>query len=175
MKHTVKGRRASTNDTLVDYLKSTIQSGASLLDLGCGPKLYSNALRDLCDPVLTVDAWSWVQPVVVADLETTSLHEITDQSWDYILMLDFIEHLDKTAGLRLIQEAKLIARRGIVLLTPMESIWTDNHEHVDDPRLWSHGNTYDLHKSLWHPDDFEGWQRIALPKLDNYFVGYYAP
>lgn len=174
MKHTVKGRRASTNDALVDHLRSTIQPGTSLLDLGCGPKLYSNALRDLCDPVLTVDAWSWVEPDIVANLETTPLHEITDQTWDYVLMLDFIEHLERQAGLALIEQVKAQTRRGIFLLTPMEEIWTDNHEHVDDPRLWSHGNTYDLHKSLWRPEDFAGWQRIALPRLQNYFVGFYA-
>jgi hypothetical protein len=89
-------------------------------------------------------------------------------------MLDFIEHLNKQAGLELIEQVKAQTRRGIFLLTPMEEIWTDNHEHVDDPRLWSHGNTYDLHKSLWRPEDFPGWQSIALPKLQNYFVGYYA-
>ena len=174
MKHTVKGRRASTNDALVEYLRCTIQPGTSLLDLGCGPKLYSNALRDLCAPVLTVDAWSWVEPDIVANLETTPLHEITDQTWDYVLMLDFIEHLDKQAGLGLIEQVKSQTRRGIFLLTPMEEIWTNNQEHVDDPRLWSHGNQYDLHKSLWRPEDFLGWQNITLPKLQNYFVGYYA-
>lgn len=175
MKHTIKGRRASSNDTLIAHLRNNITPGSSLLDLGCGPKLYSNALRDLCDPILTVDAWSWVEPDVVADLETTRLREITDQSWDYVLMLDFIEHLDKQAGLDLIEQVKAQTHCGIFLLTPMESIWTDNHEHVDDPRLWSHGNSYDLHKSLWHPEDFEGWQRISLSKLDNYFVGFYVP
>lgn len=174
MKHTVKGRRASTNDHLVAYLRDHIQPGSSLLDLGCGPKLYSNALRDLCDPVLTVDAWSWVEPDIVADLETTALRDITDQTWDYVLMLDFIEHLDKQAGTNLIEQVKTQTRRGIFLLTPMPQIWTDNHQHVDDPRLWSHGNTYDLHKSMWSLEDFTDWQKIVLPKLENYFIGYYA-
>lgn len=175
MKHTIKGRRASSNDNLVAYLRQNIVPGSSLLDLGCGPKLYSDALRDLCDPVLTVDAWSWVEPDIVADLETTALRDITDLTWDYVLMLDFIEHLDKQAGLDLIRQVQTQTKRAIFLLTPMEEIWTDNHENVDDPRLWSHGNTYDLHKSLWSVADFKGWQRIMLPKLENYFVGVYAP
>jgi hypothetical protein len=174
MKHDIKGKRASSNDNLVAHLRSCISSGSSLLDLGCGPKLYSTALKDLCDPILTVDAWDWVEPDIVANLETTPLSAITDQRWDYVLMLDFIEHLDKDAGLDLIDQVKKITNRGIFLLTPMDTIWTDNSEHVDDPRLWSHGNNYDLHKSLWHPEDFLGWQRINLPKLDNYYVGYYA-
>lgn len=173
MKHNVKGRRASTNDNLVNYLISNVDQNSTVLDLGCGPKLYSNALKHKCSRILTVDAWDWVEPDVVADLEVTDLADITDQRWDYILMLDFIEHLDKTAGHRLIEQAKAVANLGIFLLTPMASIWTDNSEHVEDPRLWSHGNQYDLHKSLWYPEDFTGWQRIHLPKLENYFVGYY--
>jgi cyclopropane fatty-acyl-phospholipid synthase-like methyltransferase len=174
MKHDIKGKRASSNDNLVEHLKNNIVPGSSLLDLGCGPKLYSDALREICRPVLTVDAWSWVEPDIVADLETTSLSDITDQRWDYVLMLDFIEHLGKDAGLDLIDQVKKITNRGIFLLTPMEEIWTDNSEHVEDPRLWSHGNSFDLHKSMWYPEDFLGWQRIQLPKLQNYFVGYYA-
>jgi 2-polyprenyl-3-methyl-5-hydroxy-6-metoxy-1,4-benzoquinol methylase len=174
VKHKFKDKRASSNDHLVAWLRQNIKPNSSLLDLGCGPKLYSNRVRDLCDPVLTVDAWSWVEPDVVADLETTSLHHVTHQRWDYVLMLDFIEHLDKSAGQRLITEAMQIANRGIFLLTPLQQIWTDNSEHVDDEKLWSYGNNYDLHKSVWHPDDFAGWQRAHLPKLDNYYVGFYA-
>lgn len=175
MKHVVKGKRASTNDQLIAFLRQQIKPGSSLLDLGCGPKLYSDALKDLCDHILTVDAWSWVEPDVVANLEITPLKDVTTKNWDYVLMLDFVEHLDKARGLDLIEQVKAQVNHGIFLLTPMEEIWTDNSEHVEDPRLWSHGNSYDLHKSVWSPADFVGWQRISLPKLDNYFVGYYAP
>ena len=55
----------------------------------------------------------------------------------------------------------------------MEEIWTENHEHVDDPRLWCHGNKYDLHKSIWTRNDFVGWTSIDLPKFENYYIGYY--
>lgn len=174
MKHRFKNKRASTNDALIDWLREHVKSG-SLLDLGCGPKLYSDALRDRCDPVLTVDAWNWVEPDVVADLETTALTDITDQRWDYILMLDFIEHLTKPAGLELITQAKQLVNKKIILLTPMESIWTDNSHNVADSKLWCHGNQFDLHKSLWTMDDFADWHPIRITQLDNYFVGYYAP
>jgi predicted TPR repeat methyltransferase len=172
MKHQFKQKRASSNDALIDWLKQNTKSG-SLLDLGCGPKLYSDALRDRCDPVLTVDAWAWVDPDIVADLETTPLSEITDQRWDYVLMLDFIEHLDKSAGQRLIDQVKQIVNRRIFLLTPMEAIWTDNTHHVKDSTLWCHGNEYDVHKSLWTPADFADWTRVTVGKLHDYFVGYY--
>lgn len=174
MKHKVKGKRASSNDQLIEYLQASIEPNCSLLDLGCGPKLYSNAVKDRCARILTVDAWAWVEPDVVADLETVSLDQITRDRWDYILMLDFVEHLDKSSAKRLLDQCCAVVDKKIFVLTPLQSIWTDNHEHVEDPRLWCYGNEYDLHKSLWTPEDFPGWTQITLPSLQNYYVGYYA-
>lgn len=171
--HTIKGKLAFSNDDLVAYLQSEVILGSSLLDLGCGPKMYSDPLREQCGRMLTVDAWAWVEPDVVADLETTTITDITLDRWDYVLMLDFIEHLSKDAGLRLIEQVKQITNRLIFLLTPMEEIWTENHENVDNLELWSHGNGYNLHKSLWVPEDFVGFNRISIRGLDNYYIGYY--
>jgi len=174
MKHKVKGKRAFSNDELVAYLQAEVAPGSSLLDLGCGPKMYSNPLLDQCSRVLTVDAWEWVEPDVVANLETTPVKDITSDRWDYVLMLDFIEHLDKAAGLLLIEQVKQITNRRIFLLTPMAAIWTENHENVENPELWCHGNEYDLHKSLWTPEDFAGFTRVYIKGFDDYYVGYYG-
>jgi len=174
MKHKIKGKRAFSNDQLVAYLKKSVVPGSTLLDLGSGPKLYSDPLREQCSRIVTVDAWDWVEPDIVANLETTALKDIVSDTFDYILMLDFIEHLDKDAGISLIEQAKAQCRKRIILLTPMEEIWTENHENVDNPELWCHGNSYDIHKSLWRPEDFVGFTRISLAGFDNYYVGYYA-
>lgn len=171
MKHQIKGKRAFSNDALVRYLQSTIEPGSSVLDLGCGPKLYSDALRSQSSRVLTVDAWDWVEPDVVADLETTDLCAVTSDRFDYVLMLDFIEHLSREAGLGLIAAAKTQCDRGIILLTPMEQIWTENHENVDNPDLWCHGNQYDLHRSLWCRDDFRDFAAVTITGFQDYFVG----
>jgi predicted TPR repeat methyltransferase len=58
MKHKIKGKRAFSNDQLVEYLKTTVVPGSTVLDLGCGPKLYSDPLRAQCSRILTVDAWA---------------------------------------------------------------------------------------------------------------------
>jgi hypothetical protein len=173
MKHKIKGKRAWSDDNLVAYLQNEVASESTLLDLGCGPKLYSNPLREQCSRVLTVDAWDWVEPDIVANLETTPVKDITADRWDYVLMLDFIEHLDKQAGLSLIEQVKQITNKRIFLLTPMAAIWTENHENVDNPELWCHGNTYDIHKSLWTPEDFTGFTRVFITGFDDYYVGYY--
>lgn len=175
MKHTIKGKRAFTNDALVAYLRETIEPQSSVLDLGCGPKLYSDAVLDQSSRVMTVDAWHWVEPDVVADLETTALGDITSDSFDYVLMLDFIEHLTREAGLRLIAQAQAQCIKKIILLTPMAEIWTENHENVDNPQLWCHGNQYDLHRSLWQPQDFVDFVPIHITGFEKYYVAYWSP
>jgi 2-polyprenyl-3-methyl-5-hydroxy-6-metoxy-1,4-benzoquinol methylase len=173
LKHVIKGKRAFSNDLLVGYLMGAIQPNSTVLDLGCGPKMYSDPLKSQCSSVITVDGWAWVEPDIVANLETTPLTEIVADKFDYILMLDFIEHVDKQAGLRLIEDCKQQVNCKIFLLTPLESIWTSNHENVNNPELWCHGNELDVHKSLWSPNDFEGWTRINLRGFDDYYVGFY--
>lgn len=176
MKHTVKGRHATTNDDLVAWLSNIIEPGSTLLDIGCGPKLYSDSLKHLCETVITIDAWEWVEPDIVADLETQSLLDVVSHNVDYILMLDFVEHLDKSAAQRLIDECKQICNKKIILLTPLEQIWNDNRENVENKKLWCYGNRYDLHKSLWSAEDFQEWTAVRIDSnglLDDYYIGYY--
>lgn len=174
MKHVINGKRASSNDQLMNYLNSTITEGDSLLDLGCGPKLYSDPFKNVCKKILTVDAWESVNPDIVADLEKVDIVSlVNNEKFDYVLMIDFIEHLEKSAGLALIENVKKITNKKIILLTPLEEIWDDNHKNVNDPSLWCYGNNYDLHKSLWFRTDFNNWTDLALPGLSSYFVGVY--
>jgi hypothetical protein len=175
MKHIIDGKRASSNDQLMKYLHSIIKEGSSLLDLGCGPKLYSDPFKDKCKKIVTIDAWESVNPDFVADLETVDLHTLLGgEKFDYVLMIDFIEHLEKDAGLRLIESVKALTNKKIILLTPLEEIWDDNHKNVNDPKLWCYGNTFDIHKSLWHNEDFAEWTSLDLPGLHQYFVGVFS-
>ncbi len=174
MKHNINGKRASSNDELMRYLDSVVKEGDSILDLGCGPKLYSDPFKDRCSKIITIDAWESVNPDFVADLETVDLNTLLGgEKFDYVLMIDFIEHLDKDAGIRLLDSVKTLTTKKIVLLTPLEEIWDDNHKNVNDPRLWCYGNTFDIHKSLWHKEDFTDWTPLDLPSLCHYFVGVF--
>ena len=176
MKHIINGKRASSNDHIMKYLNDRIEPGSTILDLGCGPKLYSSPFISKCSKIVTVDAWANVEPDIVADLEKTSVFDITKgEKFDYVLMIDFIEHLEKNIGLRLIENVKKICNKEIILLTPLEEIWTDNHENVEDESLWCYGNKFDIHKSLWHRSDFKDWNNLKLPGLDNYFIGAFNP
>lgn len=175
MKHDIDGKIGYTNDHLLNFLLSEIEPNSTLLDIGCGPKLYSTPFMSICKSVLTIDAWESVNPDIVADVEKISLFNIVNsKKFDYILLIDFIEHLEKEAGLRLINECKQLVNKKIFLLTPLESIWTDNKHHVEDENLWCYGNHYDLHKSVWSHNDFSDWSEIKLKALKNFYFGYYS-
>lgn len=174
MKHTIKGRRAFTNDRLLQFVNSIVTDNSTVLDLGCGPGLYSNPLRSRCQRVVSVDAWDWVEPDIVADLENTALTDIVSDRFDFVLMLDFIEHLDRAAGARLMADAQAQCDGVLILLTPLEQIWTENHENVDNHELWCYGNRYDIHKSLWRSEDFVGFQQHVVPSLEDYFLGTWS-
>lgn len=175
MKHSINGKIGYTNDYLLSFLTANILPDSTLLDIGCGPKLYSTPLLSICKNILTIDAWESVHPDIVADLEQTSLIDILGkQKFDYILLIDFIEHLEKNNGIRLIEECKKLVNKKIFLLTPLEQIWNDNKHHVDDERLWCHGNQFDLHKSIWSHNDFVGWTEVKLQTLKDFYFGYYS-
>lgn len=148
---------------LEDLILAQIEPNDTILDIGCGIR---NQTRKL-DPsrVTSLDAWEKVNPDVLIDLEKEKL-PFPENSFDVILMIDFIEHLDKPRGIELIEECKIIARKKIVLWTP--TFWTDNSVNVNNPDLWCYGNKYDYHKSLWTAEDFkDGWTEI--PQNDYYF------
>jgi 2-polyprenyl-3-methyl-5-hydroxy-6-metoxy-1,4-benzoquinol methylase len=177
VKHIINGKKASSNDEVMEFLSSLIKEGDTLLDLGCGPKLYSTPFNDRCKKILTVDAWESVNPDIVADLEKEDLISVVNnEKFDYILMLDFIEHIEKSAGIRLIEAAKKITNKKIILLTPLEEIWDSNHKNVNDPSLWCYGNSFDLHKSVWAKNDFVdlGWNSVNLTGLEKYFIGTFS-
>lgn len=158
------------NGEIYNFTRSYIKGG-SLLDIGCGPKEYSNPFRGICHRIETVDAWAKLQPDHLIDLEKEGLERFKDEEFDNVLMIDFIEHLGKERGKFILEEAKRVCNNRICLLTPLW--WTDNEENVNDPTLWCYGNEFDKHKSLWTLEDFAGWTRVELPSLKNYFFGYW--
>lgn len=74
-----------------------------------------------------------------------------DQTYDTVLLIELIEHLEEIAGLNLILEAKRVARHRVVLSTPNFSSLRPGHETITG------FNAMEAHVSYW--------KRRALKKL----------
>lgn len=145
-------------------LSSFINKDDTVLDIGCGIKEYSYIGK-----TTTVDAWDKLTPDYLLDV-TKEPMPFKENSFDYILMIDFIEHLEKEDGIKLLESCKKIVKNKIFIFTP--SYFVDNGVNVNDPNCWAYGNKYDYHKSLWLLDDFPDWTVIA--HNDQYYFGYWT-
>jgi hypothetical protein len=151
---------------VIDMVNYYTKEG-NILDIGCGDKLMSNQI--LNRNILMVDGFEPFKPDKVLDLNITPL-PFTDNSYDTILMLDLIEHLDKDKGEALLADLKRIATKRIILLTPLW--WDDNSHNVTNPTSSYYGNEYDRHRSLWILEDFKDCTRLTtLTNLQHYFFG----
>jgi glycosyltransferase involved in cell wall biosynthesis len=132
---------------------------STILDIGCGSKELHQFIKN--KNIITVDAWEKCDPHILINLQLNKL-PYKNKTFNISLMTDFVEHLTKERGLELIEEIKKITKDYIILLTPL--FWTNNHENVNNPKMWSYGNLYDGHLSLWTVEDFNnlGFRRISL-------------
>ena len=160
-----------------DLLDKYIKPNTKVIDIGCGDKQYSRYVETKECNVTTVDAWIDTNPDFLVDLELSPL-PFKDNSFDSALMIDVIEHLTKEGGERLLKEVQRVVKTNIILTTPLW--WSDNKHNVENPKLWCYGNDYDLHKSLWTPEDFDGredggdWVRDHggyFEKYEYFYVG----
>lgn len=136
-------------------LKKIIRHSDTVLDLGCGDKMSFRGLQ--CRNYVGVDIWKTAKADVKHDLKTFP-YPFKDGSFDVVTALDCIEHLKRDEGKKMLAEMERIARRLLVIFTPEE--FRDNKENVYKEGLWSTGNTFNIHQSLWTKEDFQGWKPL---------------
>ncbi|MFN3476386.1 MAG: hypothetical protein ACK4Z6_02365 [Candidatus Methylomirabilales bacterium] len=69
------------------------------------------------------------------------------QPYDLVFGTDILEHFTKEEGWAFVREAEALARQGVLLVTPAI-------EFEQGPIF---GNPYEIHRSVWTPDDFAAW------------------
>ena len=151
------------------FIANNISESDEVLDVGSGDKSNQSFK---CSKIISIDAWEKVNPDVLVDLNKENI-PFDPNSFDVVLMIDFIEHLEKENGRLRIKEAIEIARKKVILLTPLW--WDDNKDNTENSNLWCYNNPYNYHKSLWTIKDFDGWMEIeGIDGLNNYFLGTYS-
>ncbi len=151
-----------------NYLNITnlIPKDSTVLDLACG---CGNPFKSLKFPLLVgVDIFKKKFYMPEYDLVIFyDVRKITDlfleKSFDVVIAIDAIEHLEKEEGFKLIEDAEKLARKKVIFFSPL--IWSKNKAAVENPNYWSYGNPYNYHKSSWNSNDFtqRGYKIVPHP------------
>ena len=132
-----------------------------VISLGCGIGITESNFK--CDSIDGVDIfdyrlnhflknWNAVKGnFTIGDIRKID-KIVKEKSYDVVLNLDVIEHLEKEEGWKLIKDAESIATKAVVFYTPIK--WDTNEKATTDKTLWNYGNNYNLHKSLWTVREF---------------------
>ncbi len=134
-------------------LEKELDGMQTVLDVGCGSwsplakvkKNFKSVGIDMYKPS-------------IEELRKTKIHDeykignvlklrtyFKPKSFDAVIALDVIEHLEKEEGYELLSQMESIARKKVIILTPFG--FTEQHP--------SDGNPYQIHKSGWYIDDFK--------------------
>lgn len=145
----------------------------SVLDVGCGadspiarvPKTFYLEGIDVFEESINTSKKNKIHDkYVLSDIR--KIDKIyKSKSFDGIVALDVIEHLDKKDSIELIKKMENIAKKRVVLLTPNGFYHQDAYDN----------NPYQVHKSEWKVDDLKklGYKVYGLRGL-KYLRGEYA-
>ena len=132
--------------------REVVGSCATLLDIGCGRnspiRRFSRRLErtvgvDLFDGYLAQSREAAIHSEYrqVDALEVDTV--FGPRSFDCVVALDLIEHLEKPQGLRLLEAMERVARRKVIVFTPNGFL----------PQAPYHDNPWQAHRSGWHVDE----------------------
>jgi len=143
----------------------------TVLDVGCGinPQEYLRPVVHICCEPFHQYV-ERLQQIVSA--RTDRIYVLMEASWDEVVrifppssvdtvfLVDVVEHLEKEEGRRLLSQTEHIARRQLVVFTPLG--YMPQH-HSDGKDAWGlDGAAWQEHRSGWLPEEFdESWQVLA--------------
>jgi ubiquinone/menaquinone biosynthesis C-methylase UbiE len=130
---------------LVIILRGELQGCESFLDLGCGrdspvryfSKEFKSTGVDAFEPYIEESRRKGIHDeYLVMDLRCLSFKP---KSFDAVLALDVLEHMEKKEGERFLKDIERIAKKKVVVFTTNGFV---KQEEVD-------GNRYQVHKTGW--------------------------
>jgi SAM-dependent methyltransferase len=156
----------------IDELERALTGCESVLDIACGssspikhlPKNFHAVGCDMFPEAIEksrkVGIHDQYFQMNVLDLDKN----FSPKSYDCVLALDLIEHLEKEEGLRLIAMMERVARKRVIIFTPNGFL----------PQREFGGNVWQVHKSGWSVKEMEergfrvigilGWKRLRGEK-----------
>ena len=140
---------------LGELLQEKIGPDDNILDLGCGIQQAIDGIK--AKSMLGIDIWDVYlneikDKINTIKLSMSELDRFMDGSYDVVICLDVVEHLEKELALKVIDECKRICRKKAIIYTPSE--FKDNMDSIHNS--WNLGeNPYQKHICVLGMDDFE--------------------
>lgn len=132
-------------------IEEELSDCATVVDLGCGPLSPLRKIRgktligvDVHEPSIELSRQRNIHNSYFTGTAEEFLAERGENSVDAIVMLDLIEHFQKSAGLRLLQVAEAVARKKVLIFTPSGFV----------PQPPTPENPWQEHKSGWTSSEF---------------------
>lgn len=143
-------------------IKGKIKRSVSSIDIGCGikPNNLLKTKQHICvEPFieyvnLIKDLIPFERYIILNATWEKALILFPDKSIDNIIFSDVIEHLEKNDGIALINECERIAKKQIILFTPLGFM----PQVIEEDKMdgWGmKGGSFQEHKSGWNLDDFD--------------------
>ncbi|HBG06064.1 MAG: hypothetical protein A2075_04250 [Geobacteraceae bacterium GWC2_58_44] len=161
-------------DKLFPAAIETLVEPDVVLDIGCGimPQKYVRPRVHICcepfgqyvEHLQQKVALEYDRSYVVVNAPWSEAVKIfPPKSVDTVFLVDVIEHLEKSEALDLLRRTEALARKQVVLFTPLGFL---PQEDLDGKDAWGlDGGAWQEHKSGWSPEDFDASWRIYASKV----------
>lgn len=148
--------RAIFPDDLHSHLKRDLKDCQSVLDLGCGPnsliKNYTIPFKvgvELFEPYLEETIKKGIHNEYIKE-DITKVN-FPQKSFDAVIMIDVLEHLNKEDGHALLKKIEGWVKKRIIIFTPNGYIWQGDEDHY----CHTSSNKLQEHKSGWTAKEFK--------------------
>lgn len=153
---------------LGEIVQKIVTDKDTVLDLGCGIMQATIGLQ--CKSIIGVDIFprylekiKHLHPTI--HLSVTESCVFLDQSFDVVICLDVLEHLEKSEAMQTVRECKRICRKASILYTPQ--VFRPNYQAPGG--AWGLGdNIYQLHKCILLRHELESEEyKVTVPEFNN--------
>lgn len=163
----------------------------SLLDIGCGfnlpiKKVTSRMVQsvglDVFEPSLEKAKTHSTHSEFVLEDVKVYLEKMPDKSFDCVMALDLIEHLEKNQGYWLIEQMERLSRKKVILFTPNGFVPQrpyDNNPWQEHVSGWSMEEMKEKGFSIFGFGGYKNWRGerfsiIKKPRIFWKYVSFYS-
>lgn len=158
---------------LGELIQTEITEKDTVLDLGCGIMIGYDELK--YKSILGVDIWAKYLDNIKHKKNTvmlgmTDTHRFMDDSYDVVICLDVVEHLDYDLALKVLDECKRICRKKAIVFTPIE--FKPNHQN--EGGAWNLGdNVFQNHLCVVSKNDMQLRGYNVTKQMGEGWLGIY--